>query len=1069
MKNFNNINEKVIDDLRSELKSHSKLKIAAASFSIYAYNALKKELNNIDELQFLFTSDLFTKEFKNKDKREFYIPRLNHERTLYGDDFEIKMRNELTQKAIAKEAAAWIREKVKFKSNVSGQRSDNFMITERKNQTAIYAPFDEFTTAELGETPGHKLFYNINKFENENTQQFLNAFDTVWNNQDYVDDVTDFVLDSITAAYQENSPELIYYIALYNIFSEFLEDLNEDYIPNERTGFKESKIWNILYDFQKDAVIGAISKLEKHNGVILADSVGLGKTFSAIGVIKYYESRSKNVLVLCPKRLADNWNTYKHNYKNNPLADDKLRYDVLFHTDMDRERGMSNGIDLAKINWGNYDLVVIDESHNFRNGEGTTHRKDEDYENRYQKLMHKIITSGVQTKVLMLSATPVNTDFSDLKNQLLIASEGNLDNLTKTIGTKNSVEDIFNQTQRAFTAWSDFSAEERTTDNLLDMLDFDFFSLLDSVTIARSRKHIEKYYNKADIGSFPTRLAPQNESPTLTDLDISYNDLFQFIDQLNLQVYTPLQYVFPSKLDKYIDKSRPNAATWANREKGRNQLMITNLLKRAESSIYSFKLTSNRVLQNIEDKLMAISYYESHQEMTIDTSLDGVDDEELFTVGKDLKIDIADMDYVSWREQLLADKQVFDSMLTLVDQITPTHDTKLGRLKDLIRHKGQNPINSGNKKILIFTAFAETADYLYENLASALLEQGGVYSALIAGQKTKSNLPGTHADFNELLTLFSPKSKHRDQLGLSGEIDVVIATDVISEGQNLQDADYLINYDIHWNPVRIIQRFGRIDRIGSDNTKIQMVNFWPDITLDEYINLKARVENRAKLVAISSTGEDTLDNTDPDMAYRKKQLQTLQNESVDLEEIGGGVSIMDLGLNEFHLDLQQLRSKYGDYKTRPYGIHAVSVADADHPSGVIFVLKNVTNALNIDKQNRLHPFYLIYISDEGKIISNHFNPKSILDDMRYLAKGKDKSIKIVSDQFNQETNDGRDMQKYSSLLNQAIDSMISLKNEKDIDSLFSEGSTSIFENDVNGLNDFELIDFLVVRGNDNDN
>lgn len=1064
MEIYNNITKRVIDDLKHDLRPYSKLKIAAASFSIYAYEALKEELEKIDELQFLFTSDLFTKEHAPKERREFFIPRVNHERKLYGDDFELKIRNELSQKAIAKEAADWIREKVQFKSNISGQRSDNFIVVQDHVDDAVYAPFDEFTTAELGTTKGDKLFYNITKFENENTQQFVDAFEAVWHNPAYVDDVTNTVLDNITAAYQENGPELIYYIALYNIFSEFLADLDEDYMPNERTGFKNSKIWSLLYDFQKDAVIGAISKLEKHNGVILADSVGLGKTFSAIGVIKYYESRNKNVLVLAPKRLQDNWNTYKNNYRNNPLAEDRLRYDVLFHTDMDRERGESNGIDLSKLNWGNYDLVVIDESHNFRNGEGTTHRREDDYENRYQKLMNKIIKSGVKTKVLMLSATPVNTDFSDLRNQLMLAAEGDGDNLTATLNTNNSVNDIFVQAQRAFKDWSDLDPEERSTEHLLDMLDFDFFELLDSVTIARSRKHIEKYYDKSDIGSFPTRLAPINKSPKLTDLTITYDSIFAFIDQMNLEVYNPLKYVHASKIDKYIDPTRPNAGSWANREKGRNQLMITNLLKRAESSIYAFRLTGERILDNINTKLETIANYENYHTGSVVTDEDDHFDDEAFTVGKDLKIDLSDMDYVSWQQQLLADKNVFESMLTVVNKITPMHDTKMAELKTIIRNKIQHPINAGNKKILIFTAFADTADYLYNNLADELLENEKSHTALISGMRTTSNISNANNDFNELLTLFSPKSKNRDALGLTGEIDVVIATDVISEGQNLQDADYLINYDIHWNPVRIIQRFGRIDRIGSSNTQIQMVNFWPDITLDEYINLKARVENRAKLVAISSTGEDTLDNTDPDMAYRKKQLQTLQNEVVDLEEMSSGVNIMDLGLNEFHLDLQQLREKYGDYDAKPYGIHAVTQADEQHPAGVIFILKNRNNAMNIDRQNRLHPFYLIYVADNGDIVANHFNPKAILDDMRYLSKDKDKPISTLTKRFNVETQDGRDMAKYSDLLNQAIDSMVSVKAEKDIDSLFTTGGTTALENDVNGLDDFELIDFLVVRG-----
>lgn len=1063
MQHLDNINNRVFDAFKSDLKKNSKLKIAAASFSIYAYEALKKELSTVDSVQFLFTSDLFTKEKASKQKREFFIPRLTHEQKLYGDEFELKIRNELSQKAIAKEAAEWIRKKVTFKSNISGQRSDNFIVVSDDNKTNVYAPFDEFTTAELGVSKGDKLFYNVTKFENDNTRQFLDAFDQVWHNPDYVDDVTETVLDNITAAYQENSPEFIYYIALYNIFREFLDDLNEDYMPDDKTGYKDSKIWSLLYDFQKDAVIGAISKLEKHNGVILADSVGLGKTFSAIGVIKYYESRNKNVLVLAPKRLKDNWNTYKNNYKNNPLAEDRLRYDVLFHTDMDRDRGESNGIDLSQVNWGNYDLVVIDESHNFRNGEGTTHKKDDTFENRYQKLMRKIIKSGVKTKVLMLSATPVNTDFSDLRNQLMLASEGDNTSLSSTINTKKTLSEIFTQAQHAFKEWSNLDVSQRTTESLLDMLDFDFFELLDSVTIARSRKHIEKYYNSADIGGFPNRLTPINKRPKLTDLAIDYNDIFGFIDQLNLEVYNPLKYVYPSKISKYIDPKGPKAGSWVNREQGRNQLMITNLLKRAESSIYSFRLTSKRILNNINLKLETIMLYENSKSGSVEADIVNDEEDEIFTVGKDLKIDIADIDYVSWKSKLLEDADVFKNLLDVVAKITPQHDGKILELQQLIQHKMEYPINSGNKKILIFTAFSETADYLYDNLAPILLSHN-IQTALISGTRTTSTLSGIKNNFNDILTLFSPRSKNRDALGIEGDIDVVIATDVISEGQNLQDADYLINYDIHWNPVRIVQRFGRIDRIGSKNKVIQMVNFWPNVSLDEYINLKARVENRAKLVAITSTGEDTIDNTDPDMAYRKKQMETLQNEVVDLEDMSSGINIMDLGLNEFQLDLQQLRKKYGDYEAKPYGIHAVVKADDNHPEGVIFVLKNRSNDVNIDQQNRLHPFYLIYITDQGQVVSSHLNPKQILDDIRYLAKEQSEPLYKLTEDFNLETNDGKNMSRYSDLLNMAIKSIIDVKAEKDIDSLFTSGSTSALENDINGLNDFELIDFLVVRG-----
>jgi len=1071
---FDNVTNRVIDDLRMTIRSGSKVSIAAASFSIYAYRSLRKELEQIEELNFLFTGETFTKEKAPRESREFFIPRLNAERTLYGADFEVKLRNELNQQAIAKECADWIRLKVKFKSNISNENMNPFMTVQNEEEVA-YTPFNNFTTADLGEDRGNNAYSTTTKLPAPMSRQFFDTFESVWNDNDKLADVTETVLENITAAYKENSPELIYFTALYNIFSEFLEDLNADFLPNEATGFKNSQIWNILYDFQKDAVIGCIAKLERHNGCILADSVGLGKTFSALGVIKYYESRNKTVLVLCPKRLNDNWNTFKNNYKNNPLADDRLRYDVLYHTDLNRESGESNGIDLRNINWANYDLVVIDESHNFRNGESTTHAKeDEMYENRYQKLMNKVIRSGVKTKVLMLSATPVNTRFTDLKNQLMLAAEGNSDSLDNTLKTDNPIDKIFRDADSAFKDWASLTVEERTTPRLLEMLHFDFFELLDSVTIARSRKHIEKYYNDTKLGKFPERLKPISHRPDLTNIDgVSFNRIFQYIDSLNLDIYTPLKYVLPSRIEKYVDISSSKGKSWANREAGRNVLMTTNLLKRIESSIYAFRLTAQRIYDLIDSTIDNINKYEQGRgssfeiEQIDSTDLDAEDAETEY-VGKKFKVALDDMDYVSWRDQLVKDKTTLDDLLMLIAPIDPEHDLKLQRLHEVLANKIINPINGTNKKVLIFTAYADTADYLYGEIADSFLKEYGINSAIITGTRSPhSTVNGLGSSFNDILTCFSPKSKNRDALfeQSPGDIDILIGTDCISEGQNLQDCDYLINYDIHWNPVRIIQRFGRIDRIGSENEKIQLTNFWPNISLDEYINLKARVEGRMKIVNITATGNDNpIDQADnAELEYRKNQLQRIQEEVVDIEDMNGGVSIMDLGLNEFHLDLQELLKKYGEADHLPYGIHAISKSDAETPSGVIYVLKNINSGVNIDRQNRLHPFYLVYIRDDGQIAVNHLQPKDLLDKLRYLAKGKDEADGDLVSKFNAETNDGKDMSKYSHLLTEAISSMINTKEEADTDSLFTAGGTTALTGNIQGLDDFELINFLVVK------
>ena len=1078
---FDNVTELVRDDMVSTIKNGSRVSIAAACFSMYAYKELKEQMETIDELRFIFTSPTFVTEKVEKQKREFYIPRLNRENSLYGTEFEIKLRNELTQKAIAKECAEWIKQKVKFKSNISGENMNGFINVENDEEKVVYNPINGFTTVDIGCERGNNSYNYVTKLEAPSSERFIQLFNTLWNDKDKLQDVTDAVIEGISNVYNENSPEFIYFMTLYHVFSEFLDDISEDELPNEATGFKQSKIWNLLYDFQKDAVLAIINKLERYKGCILADSVGLGKTFTALAVVKYYENRNKSVLVLCPKKLAENWNTYKDNYVNNPIAEDRLNYDVLFHTDLSRTHGTSNGLDLDRLNWGNYDLVVIDESHNFRNGVGT---HSNTHENRYMKLMDKVIRPGVKTKVLMLSATPVNNRFIDLKNQLAIAYEGDSELIDEKLNTSKSIDDIFKQAQRAFNTWSKLEPKYRTTNALLKMLDFDFFELLDSVTIARSRKHIEKYYDTSEIGKFPERNKPISLRPELTDLDraINYNEIYEQLMLLSLCIYTPSNYIFPSKMQKYIEltHNKGEGLTQAGREEGIRRLMSINLLKRLESSVNSFQLTLNRIKKLIEDTIKSIDNYEKYGEKhldmyeTTDSEFD-IDDEntDYFTVGRKVLIDIADMDYVTWRKDLEADKEVLDLLTLMVADITPEHDSKLQELLKLISNKIENPINPGNKKVLVFSAFSDTAEYLYENVSTYIKDKYGLNTAVITGSiDGKTTIKGFRATLNNVLTCFSPVSKDKNVLmpNNDDEIDVLIATDCISEGQNLQDCDYLVNYDIHWNPVRIIQRFGRIDRIGSKNSKIQLVNFWPDINLDEYINLKARVETRMKISVMTSTGDDDLINPEEkgDLEYRKQQLKKLQEEVVDIEDMSSGISVMDLGLNEFRLDLLEYVKNHGDLDKKPKGLHAVVPATDELPEGAIFILKNINNGVNIDNQNRIHPFYMVYIGIDGEVDCDYLNPKKLLDDIRLLCRGKKEPIKELCHNFNKETNDGKNMEEMSELLSEAIDSIINSKEESDIDSLFSAGGTSALMSDVSGLNDFELICFLVVKQMENE-
>lgn len=1072
---FDNRLNIVKDDLVKTIREGDSVSIAAASFSMYAYQELQEQLDSIDEFRFIFTSQTFTKKRAPKEKREFYIPRLSRERNLFGTDLEIRLRNELTQKAIAQECANWIREKAKFKSFEGDENMGMTALTVSKHDdTVSYMPFPEFTTSELGVERSHSNYGVVTRPETATSKMLLETFDKAWEDPSLVD-VTDAVIDSIQTMYQENAPELIYYMALFRIFNEFLDDISQDVLPNERTGFRESLIWGKLYDFQRDAALAIINKLETYQGCILADSVGLGKTFTALAVIKYYESRNRNVLVLCPKKLKDNWLTYRSNLVNNPIAGDKLRYDVLYHTDLSRTRGMSDtGLPIGQINWGNYDLVVIDESHNFRNG-GDTASKNEDKENRYQKLMERVIKDGVQTKVLMLSATPVNNRFRDLRNQLALAYGGDESAWEGKLRIDGTIEDVFRNAQRVFTQWTKLPPDLRTTNALTRMLDFDFFEVLDQVTVARSRKHIQRYYDMSAIGPFPKRNRPISKRPSLSTKpgSINYKEIYEQLESLNLSIYIPSQYVHASRMAKYADGE--TNLTMAGREIGVRKLMTANLLKRLESSVHSFKLTLERVRKNMEETLARIDDYKLQKTEGFKVSdmegFDGYDfdiedDEEMsFEVGNATKFDLADMDWLSWERDILSDVDNIDILLSMVDDIGPEHDAKLIELREQIREKVENPLNPDNKKVIVFTAFADTAEYLYEHVSSFARRELGLETAMItgtgAGRSTVEKLP---TDMTTLLACFSPISKERSAVAAAyddADIDILIATDCISEGQNLQDCDYLINYDIHWNPVRIVQRFGRIDRIGSRNDVIQLVNYWPDVELDEYIRLKERVEERMRITVMTSTGDDDYINEEEkgDLEYRERQLRQMQTEVVDLEDVSGGVSITDLGLNDFRMDLVGYYNENPDIEQLPSGLHGVVRGDTP---GIIFVLRNVNQDVNILGRNQLHPFYLVYVGQDGTIVEGHLSPKDVLDTMRVLCRGNSEPDQALCRAFNKRTKNGRDMRWASGLLGDAIASIIDAKEQSDIESFFSAGVSSFLKNDVSGLDDFELICFLVV-------
>lgn len=1083
---FDNKTKLLGDDLKKSIKPNSKIKIVASYFSIYAFEALKDELSKIGELQFIFPTPTFvskgiTDKLK-KEKREYYIPKHMNENMLYGTDFEIRLRNQLTQKVIAKECADWVKNKVTFKSNITPNGIPNFIYVDNGENESVYMPINGFTSTDLGYEKDNMMFNLINKLDGDYTRQFFNQFKNVWDDDATLEDVTTSITDYISSAYIDNAPEYIYFITLYNIFNEFLDDImSEDYMPNERTGYKNSIIWNKLYNFQRDGAIGIINKLEKYNGCILADSVGLGKTFTALAVMKYYASRNKDILVLTPKKLANNWNKYRDNVKTNLFYKDGIHFDVLYHTDLGRKKGISNGHDLSQFNWDNYDLVVIDESHNFRNANSY-----KDKETRYDFLLKHVMNDGVKTKVLMLSATPVNNRFNDLKNQLALAYGENVNEFNEKLETEKTVETILKNAQQQFNEWSKLPVEERTSKRLMDSLDIDFSILLDNVTIARSRKHITKYYDTKDIGKFPTRLRPESYYCDIADSNdfLGYNDIFESLMGLTMGVYAPMDYVQPSKIHKYEELYDTNVGRatlkQVNRERALQRLMTINMLKRLESCVDSFRITLKKIKEVNQNTLKSIIDFENHKSEHKNYELNQIDEDDFdnddfditneSTLGK-VKIDFADMDLKLWKNDLKSDIDTLDTLYDLMMIVSPDKDLKLRKLLSLIDNKINNPINPNNKKVLIFSAFADTTNYLYDNISSYVKDKYGLNTARIQGAQSgnTATIDGDK-ETDRLLALFSPKSKERDVVYPNDKnvnIDILIATDCISEGQNLQDCDLCINYDIHWNPVRIVQRFGRIDRIGSVNEYIKLINFWPNVSLDSYINLNARVENRMKLVDATATGDDNIISSEQaDLDYRKQQLKKLQDGDLqDLEDVDGSITITDLGLNEFRMDVVSYIKEHGEPKNIPNGLYAVVRHDdnANIQKGVIYVLKNKVDDINIGKKNRLHPYYLVYLDEQGNVINNHMEVKQILDVIRKTCKNQTEPIKDLCHQFSKETKDGYKMDKYSELLNKSIESIIDVKETNDIYSLFNNGSDVLFSGNIKGLDDFELIAFVVIK------
>lgn len=1052
----------------------SKLAVLSSLFTIYGYAALKKELGKLSNCRLLLT------DWQNQTLQ-----------SLIGTEIEVRLTNQLNQRRIARECAKWIRGNVEVKASREPHQSSQNLIHlmargSAPGHSTAFAVHGSatLTPTGLGEVRSKGLQMNTGASDAETTQQLLAWFDDIWADESSTIDIRNELLERLDFIAADQPASFVYFLTLYNIFKDFLEDIDEEYIIRSNTGFKDTLVWNKLYKFQKDGVLGAIDKLEKHNGCIIADSVGLGKTFEALAIIRYYELRNDRVLVLCPKKLRDNWTMYTINDKRNILASDRFNYDVLNHTDLSRLKGFSGEINLETLNWSNYDLIVIDESHNFRNNPNRAEGKT-----RYERLLNDIIRSGVRTKVLMLSATPVNNRMNDLKNQVAFITEGR-DDAFKGVGIQ-SIDSTLRLAQKQFNRWIKQPVENRTTATLLDSMSFDYFKLLDVVTIARSRKHIEKYYGTADIGEFPSRLPPKN---IYADIDLSdefppLKEVNKTIRRLSLAGYSPLKFVRNDKKEEYA--RRYDKAVGAgkgvfkqiDREESLIHLMRVNLLKRMESSIHSFSITADKLANRVEGLLAKIEEHENGdmEALNIEDIHDfDLDSPELepFMIGNKTKVLLQDMDLIRFKQELEADRIFLTELAEAAKKVDVERDAKLKLVKQAITDKINKPLNQNNKKVIIFTAFADTAQYLYADLASWAQKELGIHSALVTGGGTnKTTLTGIGSELNTILTTFSPVSKERDKIDpdATAEIDLLIATDCISEGQNLQDCDTLINYDIHWNPVRIIQRFGRVDRLGSRNTQIQLINFWPNMELDEYINLEARVSGRMVLLDISATGEENVIDENAkgmnDLEYRRKQLQQLKDAVVDLEDIAGGVSITDLTLNDFRMDLSDyMKQNLGKLEQAPLGLYsAVSLdeelADEGFKPGVIFCLKNIRQgrqAVQVDDNYPLAPYFLVYVSDEAVIELNFTQSKKVLDLMKRQAFTHTGIDKTAAEYVNVATKNGRDMEHYRHLLAVAVDSIAGKSEEKGVESLFTKGGTVLTATSSQGIEDFAVVSYLIL-------
>ena len=1066
------------DALAHSIDEGAKLSVISAYFTVFAFGELKEELSKVDSVRFIFSEPTFVKQMMNaKEPREFAISQRAREMGVGGHGLELTLRNNLNQRALARECADWVRSKCEFRS--ARQRGvvlpgGTYVVENPSGDNhAFNGAVANFTLEGLGYERRPEIVTCVNHFEGKTeAESYRVLFESIWGNPSAVEEVTAAVAAQVETLYRENPPEFVYFLTLYHLFRDFME-AEEDPIKPELC-FEQSVIWSKLYDFQRDAVVGAIRKLEKYKGCIIADSVGLGKTYEALAIIKYYQERNGRVLVMAPKRLRENWTLWtRDNDDRNPLADDRFNYTVLNHTDLSRTTGMSGDVDLEHLRWGNFDLLVIDESHNFRNKPTDTSTVS-----RYTRLMEDVIKSGIRTKVLMLSATPVNNRLLDLRNQIEIITEGN-DEYLASDGIP-SITQVTRTAQARFNDWSKLPDDERTTQSFVDAVNADYFKLLDTLTIARSRKHIAKYYTAGDT-KFPERMKPISlHSPIDAEGRLpSIAELNDKIASLTFAQYQLLDYVVPAAQSKYEDLY---GDTWGkdfdsqvNRTRAVAGLMRVNLLKRMESSIEAFRITLDRISEGNAAVVEMLEYGDRQRASEMAQLLADMEDEDAADFAAAGKVAVAptDLDRLKLSQALDYDKSILEELKAYASEITVDRDAKLHELRAFIDGKMSNPVNPGNRKILVFSAFADTVEYLFRELASDLAENYGLECALVTGNGAKTHsLKLRKTTFENVLAHFSPVSKELSERSRQeGEIDILFATDCVSEGQNLQDCDCLVNYDIHWNPVRIIQRFGRVDRLGSANERIQLVNFWPDIELDEYIQLEGRVKGRMVLLDTSATGEENVlegkaNQEMNDLKYRRQQLQQLQEEVLNLEDISGGISITDFAFDDFRVELQRYVADHpGLLEGAPCGM----VASARIPDdlrgevrpGVVFCLRQNDETRDPKDTNPLFPYYVAYVAEDGTVVSGYTQPKMALDLIRAACAGVVEPDPALCDLFKRQTNDGLDMSAYTGLLENMIAGVTGVQEAKGLESLFTLGEVGAAA--PVSFDDYSLVSFVVLR------